>query len=139
MLACTVVNSDHTEHILRVYPNFSTLRKALPMEQVRIDGLRLLLLLIGVCLGMTLVATIALWSVWSPLIRFSVLVADVLWILGASRLVLTQVKSDSQATRSEAESVRGGAQGREERFRLLLTLGTTEWVGQVPAQPTDRE
>ena len=64
------------------------------MEQGRISGSRLILLLIGICLGMTLVATIALWSEWSPLMRGLVLVADVLWIFGASRLVMTQTQGD---------------------------------------------
>ena len=64
------------------------------MEQSRINGSRLILLLIGICLGMTFVATIALWSGWSPLMRGLVLVADVLWIMGASRLVITQTQRD---------------------------------------------
>ena len=65
------------------------------MEHDRISGSRLILLLIGICLGMTLIATIALWSTWSPLMRGMVLVADVLWVVGASRLVLTQSRGDS--------------------------------------------
>ena len=64
------------------------------MEQSRISGSRLIVLLIGICLGMTFVATIALWSAWSPLMRGLVLVADVLWIMGASMLVTTQARRD---------------------------------------------
>ena len=59
------------------------------MQQTGLDGTRLIVLLIGVCLGMTLVATIVLWSGWSPLMRVLVLTADALWMGGASRLVLT--------------------------------------------------
>ena len=64
------------------------------MERSTISGSRLIVLLIGICLGMTLVATIALWLEWSPLMRGSVLVADVLWILGASRLVTRQTEEN---------------------------------------------
>ena len=59
------------------------------MEQTKLDGTRLIVLLIGVCLGMTLVATVVVWSDWSPLMRVLVLTADALWMVGASRLVLT--------------------------------------------------
>ena len=59
------------------------------MGQNRLDGTRLIVLLIGVCLGMTLVATVFVWWDWSPLMRVMVLTADVLWLAGASRLVLT--------------------------------------------------
>jgi hypothetical protein len=62
------------------------------MQQTGLDGTRLIVLLIGVCLGMTLVATIVLWSGWSPLMRVLVLTADALWMAGASRLVLTNDK-----------------------------------------------
>ena len=62
------------------------------MEQTRLDGTRLIVLLIGVCLGMTLVATVFVWSDWSPLMRVLVLMADVLWMAGASRLILTADK-----------------------------------------------
>ena len=57
------------------------------MQQVGIDASRLILLLIGVCLGMTLVATLVLWSEWSPIMRVLILVADVLWMAGASQMV----------------------------------------------------
>ena len=59
------------------------------MEQTKLDGTRLIVLLIGVYLGMTLVATVVVWSDWSPLMRVLVLTADSLWMVGASRLVLT--------------------------------------------------
>ncbi len=59
------------------------------MGQTKLDGTRLIVLLIGVCLGMTLVATVFVWSEWSPLMRVMVLTADALWMAGASRLVLT--------------------------------------------------
>ena len=82
------------------------------MQPLRIDGSRLILLLIGVCLGMTLVATIALWPQWSPLMRVLVLVADALWMVGASRLVLSEIEGDSHVTGSDAEAVGGGPEGR---------------------------
>ena len=62
------------------------------MEQARLDGSRLIVLLIGVCLGMTLVATVVKWSEWSPLMRVLVLTADALWMVGASRLILSSDK-----------------------------------------------
>ena len=62
------------------------------MEQTGLDGTRLIVLLIGECLGMTLVATVVMWSGWSPLMRVLVLVADALWMVGASRLVLANNK-----------------------------------------------
>ena len=74
------------------------------MEQSRISASRLILLLIGVCLGMTLVATVTLWSGWSPLMRGLVLVADLLWIAGASRLVIKQSRGDLAARRVEPEA-----------------------------------
>ena len=58
------------------------------MGQTKIDGARVILLLVGVCLGMTAVATIALWSQWNPAMRSLVLMADILWISGASTMVL---------------------------------------------------
>ena len=82
------------------------------MQPLRIDGSRLILLLIGVCLGMTLVATVSLWSQWSHLMRALVLVADVLWIVGASHLIVPQIKREPYATRSELEAGSGGAEER---------------------------
>ena len=62
------------------------------MERTGLDGTRLIVLLIGVCLGMTVVATVVLWPGWSPLMRVLVLTGDALWMVGASRLVLTNYK-----------------------------------------------
>ena len=71
------------------------------MEQSRIDGSRLILLLIGVGLGMTLVATIALWSEWSPLMRGLVLVADIFWVVGVSRLISAPMTRSQDEMRTD--------------------------------------
>ena len=60
------------------------------LERIGIDGSRLILLLIGICLGMTLVAPVALWASWSSLMRVLVLVSDALWMVGAERMAATR-------------------------------------------------